>query len=53
MNEKIDIQGTITSYIYSLWKCLHQPQSRRGHQGKKHQTQRTKMIKLPKRSKAG
>ena len=53
MNEKIDIQGTITSYIYSLWKCLQRPQNRLGRQEKKHQTQRTKMIKLPKRSKAG
>lgn len=44
MREYIDIQGTITSYIYSLWTQLHQRQNR-FHREKKRQPRMTKPKK--------
>jgi hypothetical protein len=44
MREYIDIQGTITSYIYSLWKHLRQRQNQ-FHRGKKRQLRMTKPKK--------
>lgn len=44
MREYIDIQGTITSYIYSLWTHLHQRQNQ-FHREKKRQQRMTKPKK--------
>ena len=44
MREYIDIQGTITSYIYSLWKRLRQRQNQ-FHREKKLRPRTTKLKK--------